>query len=123
MYTSLGHDSPSHSFTVQVGGKKPLLSVCGGCGGGGLDGIWSLHPTAISQGLGKDQCQATQTQKKSLIAQIRARAVFFPIRLSAGRYSQFKWQENRNGRHQAGDDHPHPCNYGFLQLRGTVHLP
>lgn len=93
---------------------------------GGVDGLWSPHPTAASQGLGKDQCQATQTQKKSLKAQTWARAVFFPLQLWPRKHSRFKWQETQNGRHPAdpaGENHPHPCNYGFLQRRGTVHLP
>lgn len=113
MCTSLGRDSPSHSFSVQEGGKEPLFSVCRGGGQ-----LWSLHPTATSQGWGRgeDHCQAAQTQKKSLIAQTQARAVFFPFRLWAGRHSRFKWQETRNGRRPAdpsGENHPHPVAMGF----------
>lgn len=80
MCPSLGRDSPSHSFTVQEGGKEPLLSVCRGGGR-----LWSPHPTATSQGRGggEDQCQATQTQKKSLKAH-RLEQFFFLFSFGLG---------------------------------------
>lgn len=115
MCTSLGRDSPSHSFTVQVGGKEPLLSVCRGGGR-----LWSPHPTATSQGRGrrggKINVRRHRLRRKVSKPRHRLERCFFPLRLWTGRHSRFKWQETQNGRRPAdpaGDNHPHPVAMGF----------
>lgn len=113
--TSLGRDSPSHSFTVQMGGKEPLLSVCRGGGR-----LWSPHPTATSQGRGrrggKINVRRHRPRRKVSKPRHRLERCFFPLRLWTGRHSRFKWQETQNGRRPAdpaGDNHPHPVAMGF----------